>query len=109
LAQHALKEKNQKRFLTEFETYQKDNETLDINLKMASYPHTQWMLGQLTAKLTRIANTPIDDSRLEEKQKPLSELEKSWHMPAQMIVSMAPDVGTSTNLNPSMDGKNLWC
>jgi pyruvate dehydrogenase E1 component len=23
---------------------------------MASYPHTQWMLGQLTAKLTRIAN-----------------------------------------------------
>ncbi|NQY99045.1 MAG: pyruvate dehydrogenase [Bdellovibrionales bacterium] len=105
LAQRELKDRNQKRFLDEFEAYEKENETLDINLKMASYPHTQWMLGQLTAKLTRIANTPLDDSRLAEKQKPLNEVEKSWHLPAQMIVSMAPDVGTSTNLNPSMDGK----
>lgn len=105
LAQNELKEKNQKLFLDRFEQYSKDNDSLDINLKMASYPHTQWMLGQLTAKLTRIANTPLDESLLAEKQKPLNELEKSWHLPAEMIVSMAPDVGTSTNLNPSMDGK----
>src|SRR6202007_3087769 len=80
-------------------------DSLDINLKMATYPHTQWMLGQLTAKLTRIANTPLDAKKLSDKQKPLTEKEKAFHLAAEMIVSMAPDVGTSTNLNPSMDGK----
>lgn len=70
--------------------------SLDINLKMASYPHTQWMLGQLTAKLTRIANTPLDDS---------AEVERAWKAPSEIMVFMAPDVGTSTNLNPVMDGK----
>lgn len=71
-------------------------ESLGINLKMASYPHTQWMLGQLTSKLTRIANS---------KTKDLTPAEKSWKTASELIVSMAPDVGTSTNLNPSMDGK----
>src|SRR5690606_8172034 len=28
-----------------------------------------------------------------------------WKTPAELLVSMAPDVGTSTNLNPAMDGK----
>lgn len=74
--------------------------SLDINLKFASYPHTQWMLGQLTSKLTRIANTSLSA-----KDKPLTEEEKLWKPVAEHIVSMAPDVGTSTNLNPSMDGK----
>lgn len=74
--------------------------SLDINLKFASYPHTQWMLGQLTSKLTRIANTSLDA-----KDKPLTDTEKLWKPLAENIVSMAPDVGTSTNLNPSMDGK----
>src|SRR5690606_36459171 len=31
--------------------------------------------------------------------------EKTWKLPSEMLVSMAPDVGTSTNLNPAMDGK----
>lgn len=74
--------------------------SLNINLKFASYPHTQWMLGQLTSKLTRIANTSLDA-----QDKPLTEEEKLWKPLAENIVSMAPDVGTSTNLNPSMDGK----
>lgn len=68
--------------------------SMGINLKMASYPHTQWMLGQLTAKLTRIANA---DKTLD--------TEKMWRTPAELLVTMAPDVGTSTNLNPAMDGK----
>jgi len=72
--------------------------SMGINLKMASYPHTQWMLGQLTAKLTRIANT-------NDASKPLTEDEKPWRAPSEVLVSMAPDVGTSTNLNPAMDGK----
>jgi pyruvate dehydrogenase E1 component len=76
--------------------------SMGINLKMASYPHTQWMLGQCTAKLTRIANTPLDASG---DQKPLPADERPWKIPGEMLVSMAPDVGTSTNLNPAMDGK----
>ena len=105
LAQHDLKNRNQEKFLKEFEQQGQADDSLDINLKMASYPHTQWMLGQLTAKLTRIANTPMDESKLAEKQRPLSDTEKQWKLASEMIVSMAPDVGTSTNLNPSMDGK----
>lgn len=102
--QNSLKEKNRELFLHKFNEYGEIPDSLDINLKMASYPHTQWMLGQLTAKLTRIANTPLEESRLKEKQKPLTPQEKSWKTPAELIVSLAPDVGTSTNLNPSMDG-----
>ena len=72
---------------------------------MASYPHTQWMLGQLTAKLVRIANTPLDEKKLVQGQKPLNDFEKGWKVPGELFITMAPDVGTSTNLNPAMDGK----
>lgn len=105
LAQYELKKKNQAYFAKVAEELGELPESLDINFKMANYPHTQWMLGQLTAKLTRIANTALDAKKLKDKQKPLNEREKPFHLPAEMIVSMAPDVGTSTNLNPSMDGK----
>ena len=68
-------------------------DTLGINLKMVNYPHTQWMLGQLTAKLTRITSecrTPI---------------EKAFQPLSQLITLMSPDVGTSTNLQYTMDKK----
>lgn len=105
VAQYDLKKKNQAFFTKIADELGELPESLDINFKMANYPHTQWMLGQLTAKLTRIANTSLDPKKLKDKQKPLNEREKPFHLPAEMIVSMAPDVGTSTNLNPSMDGK----
>lgn len=95
-AQHSLKAKNEKFFLTEIEKMGAIPEKLDINTKMASYPHTQWMLGQLTAKLTRIANA--DASKL-------NDFEKKWKTAGELFMTMAPDVGTSTNLNPAMDGK----
>ncbi len=94
--QNALKEKNKKFFLQQIESLGSIPEKLDINTKMASYPHTQWMLGQLTAKLTRIANA--DQSKL-------NDFEKQWRTAGQLFMTMAPDVGTSTNLNPAMDGK----
>lgn len=104
-AERALKEKN----LAHFAEVGAQNGTmgpsLDINFKMANYPHTQWMLGQLTSKLTRLANTPLDPKQLGEKQKPLNDTERAFKLAGEMMVSMAPDVGTSTNLNPSMDGK----
>ncbi len=102
---NALRDRNKEKFLAEQESLGEIPHTFDVNTKMASYPHTQWMLGQCTAKLTRIANTSLDESNLEEKQKPLDDFEKAWKKPAELLISMAPDVGTSTNLNPAMDGK----
>lgn len=104
-AQNALKKKNQDFFLKQLTQFGDIPHTLDINTKMTSYPHTQWMLGQLTAKLTRIANTPLDESKLAKGQKALTATEKPWKLPGELFISMAPDVGTSTNLNPAMDGK----
>lgn len=103
--QSALKDKNQKFFLEKLSQWGEIPESLDINTKMASYPHTQWMLGQLTAKLTRISNTPLDEKNLGQNQKPLTPTEKPWKLPGELFITMAPDVGTSTNLNPAMDGK----
>ena len=105
LGQHKLKAKNIAKFKKLGEELGEMPETLDINFKMANYPHTQWMLGQLTAKLTRIANTSLNPKELKEKQKALSDTEKTFKLAAEMMISMAPDVGTSTNLNPAMDGK----
>ncbi len=95
-AQNALKEKNQKFFLNQFAASGGIPDRLDINTKMTSYPHTQWMLGQLTAKLTRIANADVSK---------LTDFEKRWKLAGELFMTMAPDVGTSTNLNPAMDGK----
>lgn len=95
-SQHALKNENETFFANELEKMGAIPEQLDINTKMASYPHTQWMLGQLTAKLTRIANA--DSSKL-------TDTEKKWKTAGELFMTMAPDVGTSTNLNPAMDGK----
>lgn len=99
--QHDLKLKNENLFKQQFNETGEFPKSLDINTKMASYPHTQWMLGQLTAKLTRVANTANDKSG----SKILTEAEKPWKLPGELLVTMAPDVGTSTNLNPAMDGK----
>lgn len=103
--QHELKESNRQFFRSMGKELGEMSDSLDINFKMANYPHTQWMLGQITSKLTRIANTPLDPKLLKEKQKPLNEAEKAYKLAAEMMISMAPDVGTSTNLNPTMDGK----
>ena len=67
--------------------------SLNINLKLVVFPHTQWMFGQLISKLTRIANSNISGD------------EKFFKPLAKILAVMSPDVGTSTNLNPSMDGK----
>jgi pyruvate dehydrogenase E1 component len=105
LVQEGLRQQNADYFAMNLEKFGAIPDSLDVNYKLASYPHTQWMLGQLTSKLNRIANTPLDESELKEKQKPLTEAEKAWKLISELVVSMAPDVGTSTNLNPSMDGQ----
>ncbi|MDZ4677413.1 MAG: pyruvate dehydrogenase [Oligoflexia bacterium] len=103
--QAAIKARNEKLFSKQHEQTNGVPEALNINLKMVPIVHTQWMLGQLAAKLTRISNTPKDPTKLKEKQKPLTEDELRWKTASELLVTMAPDVGTSTNLNPTMDGK----
>ncbi len=100
-----LRDENVEKFRTAYRNRNGVPTGLNINLKMVPIVHTQWMLGQLAAKMTRIANTPSDDKNLKEGQKPLSETEQQWKTLSELLITMAPDVGTSTNLNPTMDGK----
>ena len=80
-------------------------ESLDVNLKIAPVAHTQWMWGQLAAKLVRIG--VFDELARAGKAagKDLSPDEQRWSAVADLVLTMAPDVGTSTNINPAMDEK----
>ena len=98
-SQDEMKRRNLAKFRGQMNAAGEIPTAFGINLKMASFPHTQWMLGQCTAKLTRLANTPAAAVPA------LPADERAWKVPAELMVSMAPDVGTSTNLNPAMDGK----
>lgn len=80
-------------------------ESLDINLKLVPIAHTQWMWGQLAAKLIRIGVKDELDAAGRPSGKDLKDDEKRWNAVADMIMTLAPDVGTSTNINPAMDEK----
>ncbi len=80
-------------------------ESLDINLKLVPIAHTQWMWGQTAAKLVRIGVHDELERAGKISHKKLSEAEHRWEMVADLILTMAPDVGTSTNINPAMDEK----
>ena len=97
LAQHEIKKENIARFKKVFA----DKGQLDLNIdfQKMSYPHTQWFLGQVMAKFARIAGT-MDKKSLKASEQMLQPL-------AQLIYSMSPDVGTSTNLSAVMNQKTL--
>lgn len=82
-------------------------DALDIPTKLAPVTHTQWMWGQLAAKLVRIG--VYDELALAGKEqkagKELTPAEQQWAPLADLMMTMAPDVGTSTNVNPAMDEK----
>lgn len=94
LSQQKIKQENKEKF-KKFYT-NSFPESLSIDFERMSYPHTQWFLGQVTSKFSRIANAP--KNKLKESEQNLKE-------PAQLIYSMSPDVGTSTNLGFSMNEK----
>ena len=80
-------------------------ETVEVEqLRNVPVAHTQWMWGQLAGKLIRIGVHEATVA-LGEEDKPLSEKDKRWEAAARYMLTMSPDVGTSTNLNPSMDSK----
>jgi len=105
---HSLREENRQasiEIITQTKALENFPAHSGINLKMVPMAHTQWMLGQITAKYARIAETSLNDAEVKAPFKALSEEEKKLKLGAEMLFSMAPDVGTSTNLNASMDGR----
>ncbi|MBZ0152731.1 MAG: pyruvate dehydrogenase [Planctomycetes bacterium] len=98
---------NRQRVAKDFEDHGGMPASLDINLKLAPTTHTQWMWGQLAAKLVRIG--VYDELAIAGKQdkagRALTADETKWSPLADLMMTMAPDVGTSTNINPAMDEK----
>lgn len=69
-------------------------EEFDITaLKMSPFANTQWMWGQVAAKMDRLAHTHESSEK------------DPWASVARYFLTMAPDVGTSTNTSPNMNGK----
>jgi pyruvate dehydrogenase E1 component len=97
-----LRERNAQIFVKRSEQVGEMPKTLGLNLKYLPLVHTQYVWGQLAAKLIRIGNRQEKD-RAGETQKPLTEEERGWGPAAELVLTMAPDVGTSTNINPAMD------
>ncbi|MBI5367327.1 MAG: pyruvate dehydrogenase [Planctomycetes bacterium] len=81
-------------------------ETLAVNLKLAPWAHTQWAWGQVAAKLVRLGErTDGARPRGPAPSRELSADDRRWSAVAEYVLTLAPDVGTSTNLNPVMDDK----
>ena len=106
-ALEALRDSNRQRVASQIEEVGGIPESLDINLKLAPTTHTQWMWGQLAAKLVRIGvYDELAQAGKEHKAgKAPTEEEQRWNPVADLMMTMAPDVGTSTNINPAMDEK----
>jgi len=80
--------------------------TLEIDTKLFPRAHTQWMWGQMAAKLARIgAHAELRRAGQADTLPELSEREKRWEATADLILTMSPDVGTSTQISSVMDQK----
>jgi len=77
-------------------------EGLGIDLSLFPSAHTQWMWGQIAAKLVRIG-THGSGAPSDTVEKPLTPEEERWKAAAQFVLTLSPDVGTSTNIAPAMD------
>ena len=78
-------------------------ESFDVDMSLFPMAHTQWMWGQIAAKLARIGTYGLDKAEDAQKNRALSEFETRWQPAAQFVMTMSPDVGSSTNISPSMD------
>ncbi len=62
-------------------------------LKLSPLAHTQWMWGQIAAKLDRLARGGGGSAG------------NAFDAFSKLFLTMAPDVGSSTNTSPNMNGK----
>lgn len=80
--------------------------TLEIDMRKFPRAHTQWMWGQLAAKLARIGtHGELRRGGRSADIPALSQREKRWEATADLILTMSPDVGTSTQISSVMDQK----
>jgi pyruvate dehydrogenase E1 component len=79
--------------------------SLDIDTKLFPRAHTQWMWGQLASKLARIGTTTERRRLAGEALADLPENEQAWEATADFLLTMSPDVGTSTQISAVMDQK----
>jgi len=78
-------------------------EMLGIDMSLFPLAHTQWMWGQIAAKLVRIGTNDEGGPQTAVSAKALSSDESRWKTAADMVLTLSPDVGTSTNISPGMD------
>ncbi|MBI1859468.1 MAG: hypothetical protein HYR96_00945 [Deltaproteobacteria bacterium] len=96
----ALREKIEERKKAFSDLGKTVNWPVDFNvtaIKFNPVAHTQWMWGQVAAKIDRLARDGED--------KPAEGVEVEWKKVAPYFLTMAPDVGSSTNTSPNMNGK----
>jgi pyruvate dehydrogenase E1 component len=77
--------------------------SLKVDLSLFPMAHTQWMWGQLAAKLIRIGTADEGGPQTATTGKDLSREELRWKTAADFVLTLSPDVGTSTNISPAMD------
>ncbi len=100
----ALRERNRSKVRAAIDQGGGLPETIGIDLSLFPVTHTQWMWGQLAAKLVRVGTqgqpSPAEGTKAEPE---LNENEARWAPAAQFVLTLSPDVGTSTNISPAMD------
>jgi len=104
-AWEAMRDRNRAEVKRQLEAGGPIPDSLEINIKLAPWANTQWMWGQLAAKLVRVGVWDELTRAGKPAGKAPSADEKKWSVAADLILTMAPDVGTSTNINPAMDEK----
>ncbi len=97
-AQWALRDRNLKRFTDAVQGAGNVPNAIGIDLKLTPMAHTQYVWGQAIGKVVRIGTSSHTGTEVAPQ-------DKAFVPPSDMIVTMAPDVGTSTNMNPAMDEK----
>ncbi len=93
------KEERQNKYVAEARAIQWPVDFDITALKLSPQAHTQWMWGQVAAKLDRLARGT------EEEHAKMSPTDQAWAKVAKFFMTMAPDVGSSTNTSPNMNGK----
>lgn len=105
IADHdALRARNKQRVRDAIDAAGGIPSSLDIDLSLFPIAHTQWMWGQLAAKLVRIGTSTTDARQGRRKSDAegaadLTEHERRWAPAAEYVMTMSPDVGTSTNIS----------
>jgi pyruvate dehydrogenase E1 component len=103
LAHEALRERNRAKVAAALAEDGGVPDELGIDLSLFPLAHTQWMWGQLAAKLIRIGTFDEGGPTTAVTAKSLSPHDARWRTAADLCLTMSPDVGTSTNISPGMD------